>query len=368
MSELPIFPAAAISFVVTVAFLLALRPLTFGTKFVDHPGGRKQHSGEVPIIGGIAMFLGVLSGFAVVGVVNELTVGIVFSFFILVVVGAIDDAVGVPPVVRVLVQIAAVIIMVYSSDLMLETVGDPFSAGEIFLGPFALIGTLVVSVTVVNAYNLIDGVDGLAGILALIALLAVSIVGGFSATSTVLALVVAGSIVGFLLFNFPVIANRPVRTFMGDAGSTVLGFAIFWATLGVSQGESAIISPVAGLWFASIPVYDCITCFIRRIASGRSPLTPGRDHFHHTLRRGGFGVRQVLAILGGLQFVYATVGVAASLLEVSDVVLFFLWAALGLSQRLVIRGISARHRLFMLRQLRAGRLSPYRAAQARALR
>ena len=167
-SDLPIIPAIAVSFVVTVAFLLALRPLAIGTKFVDHPGGRKKHTGEVPIIGGIAMFIGVLSGMAVVGVINDMTIGIVFSFMILVLVGAIDDGYGVPPIVRVLVQVAAVIIMIYSTDRMLYSLGDPFGFGEIELGPLALIGTLLVAVTVINAYNLVDGVDGLAGILALI--------------------------------------------------------------------------------------------------------------------------------------------------------------------------------------------------------
>ncbi len=83
MNSIPIIPAIAVAFVVTVAFLLALRPLAVGTKFIDHPGGRKRHAGEVPIVGGIAMFIGVLAGMAVVGVVNEMTVGIVFSFFLL---------------------------------------------------------------------------------------------------------------------------------------------------------------------------------------------------------------------------------------------------------------------------------------------
>ena len=368
MHSNPVIPAIAVAFVVTVAFLIALRPLAMGTVFIDHPGGRKKHAGEVPIIGGIAMFIGVLAGMAVIGVVNELTVGIVFSFFLLVLIGALDDARGVPPSVRVLVQVAAIIIMTYATGHMLLSLGDPFGMGEIQLGSFALVATLVVAITVVNAYNLVDGVDGLAGILALIALVGVAIVGGASAMSTVMALILSGSIVGFLIFNFPVIANRSIRTFMGDAGSTVLGFTVFWAVLGISQGEEAAISPVAGLWFASIPIYDCLTCFVRRIAAGKSPFTPGRDHFHHTLRRGGFGVQQTLAILGGLQAVYAMVGAVAPLMGVPDFALFFAWSVLGLTQRRVIRAISKRHRLHIFTKLRAGELSPYRAARAEALR
>ena len=297
MKYQPLLAAIVISFVVTVAFLVALRPLAISVGLVDRPGGRKRHVGNVPIIGGIAMFIGIIAGLVVFGVANNVTISLAFAYFLLVVIGALDDKFGVAASVRVLVQVAAVLILAYGTKWYLQSIGDPFGQGTIDLGPFALVGTLVVALTVINAYNLVDGVDGLAGILALVALMAVSIAGGFAATSTAIALIVAGSTIGFLLFNFPVVINRSVRTFMGDAGSTMLGFTIFWVTLGVSQGEAAIISPVVGLWFASIPVYDSLTCFVRRLMAGKSPFKPGRDHFHHELKRGGFGVRQMLAIL-----------------------------------------------------------------------
>ncbi len=368
MSDYPLFPASAVAFAVTVAFMIALRPFATSVGLIDRPGGRKRHVGDVPIIGGLAMFIGVLSGLAVIGVINSSSVALVFSFFLLVVIGAIDDKYAIPAAVRVLVQVAAVLIMVNGSGFMLASIGNPLGFGEILLGPFALFGTLIVAITVINAYNLVDGVDGLAGILALIALLAVSVVGGLNALSTVIAVIVSASIFGFLVFNFPVVANRQVRSFMGDAGSTLLGFTVFWATLGISEGANAIISPVVGLWFASIPVYDSLTCFTRRIVAGRSPFRPGRDHFHHTLRRGGFDVRQKLAILGGLQAAYAAIAVGAHSAGVADVVLFIAWSILGLTQNWVIKSIAKRHRLYIFRQLRAGKLGPYRAARARSLR
>lgn len=367
MSDNLIIPAVFITFIVTVAFLFALRPVATSIGLVDSPGGRKLHVGNVPIVGGIAMFIGVLAGFIVIGIVNNMTIGLVFSFFLLVAIGAIDDKYTVPAVVRVLVQVCAVLIMTFGAKLSLQSIGDPFGFGEIELGPFALAGTLVVAVTVINAYNLVDGVDGLAGILAMIALASVAIVGGLQAESTIIAMIVAGSISGFLVFNFPVVANRRIRTFMGDAGSTLLGFTIFWGTLGVSQGSDALISPVVGLWFAAIPVFDSLTCFVRRVTAGRSPFKPGRDHFHHTLKRGGFGVQQKLAILGGLQLIYATLAILGHFGGVPDFVLFAVWCVLGLTQRLVIQTISAWHRKRILRLLREGRLGPYRAARARAL-
>ena len=368
MSEFPVIPASAVAFAITVAFMIALRPVAASINLVDRPAGRKRHVGDVPIIGGLAMFIGVLSGLAVFGIVNSVSIGLVFSFFLLVAIGAVDDKYSIPALIRVLVQVASVLIMTYGSKLALTSLGNPFGFGEILLGPLTLIGTLVVAVTVINAYNLVDGVDGLAAILALIALFAVAIVGGAGVISTFVALVVAASVFGFLIFNFPVIANRPIRSFMGDAGSTLLGFTVFWVTLSVSQGSEAIISPVFGLWFASIPVYDSLTCFVRRLKAGKSPFEPGRDHFHHTLHRGGLGVRQVLAILAGIQAAYAIIAIIAHFAGVPDVVMFAAWCGLGLSQRWVIRAIAKRHRLYLFRLLRAGELGPYRTARARSLR
>ena len=350
-----------IAFAVTIAFMLALRPVATSVGLIDRPGGRKAHNGDVPIIGGMAMFIGALSGLAVIDPPTPATTSLVMASMLLIAIGALDDRYHVPAFVRVLVQVAAILVMTYGAGLALASIGNPFGFGEILLGPFALIGTLVVAITVVNAYNLVDGADGLAGTLASIALIAVAVVGGIGVASTAVALTVLAAIQGFLIFNFPVKLNRPVRAFMGDAGSTFLGFTVVWVTMGISQGSEALISPVVGLWFASIPIYDSLTCFVRRSMAGKSPFNPGRDHFHHTLNRGGFGVRQTLAILGGLQALYASIAIVAHLAGVPDFILFAAWSILGLTQRIVIRAIATQHRKFILKLRREGRLEAYRA-------
>ena len=142
---------------------------------------------------------------------------------------------------------------------------------------------------------------------------------------------------------------------MGDAGSTLLGFTIVWVTLGVSSGPERLISPVHCLWFASIPIYDLFTCFARRMLNGKSPFTPGRDHFHHTLKRGGFGVRRTLGILVGLQAGYAIVGIIGHENGISDVVMFSAWSVLGLSQRHIIKLIARHHRAYQQRRKRRKR-------------
>ena len=329
-----------VAFTVTVAFMFALRPLAQRLHLVDRPGGRKSHDGDIPIIGGMAMFIGVFSGLLLISGVTALIVTLLLGSLLLVVIGVLDDKYALAAGVRISIQIAAVLIMFYGSGFRLADIGDPFGTGIIAMGPFTLIFTTVVALTVINAYNLIDGADGLAGSLALIALLAIALVGGFEDPSTAIALTVCAAIIGFLVFNYPVKWNRPVRSFMGDAGSTFLGFTILWVVLGASQGADRLVSPVVGLWFASVPIYDLLTCFVRRVKDGKSPFQPGRDHFHHVLNRGSTHVRRTLLVLTTLQIIYAGIGLAGHFAGAPDWLMFAGWSILGLSQFLIIRKLA----------------------------
>jgi UDP-GlcNAc:undecaprenyl-phosphate GlcNAc-1-phosphate transferase len=328
----------------------ALRPLAMTWGLVDRPGGRKAHSGDVPVIGGIAMFFGVVTGMSIFGESPYAIGSLLVASLLLVAVGALDDRYHLPSAIRIIAQIAVVLMMVYGADLALRQIGNPLGVGEIGLGRFSLVFTCCVTLTVVNAYNLIDGVDGLAGTLALIALAAISTVGGTGSASTALALVVSASVVGYLLFNFPADINRSLRSFMGDAGSTFLGFTIVWITLGISQGPDRLISPVYCLWFAAIPIFDTFTCFVRRIMAGKSPFRPGRDHFHHTLKNGGMTGRQVLAVLAFLQAIYAAAGLIGYYAAVPDVIMFAAWSGLGITHRFAIKYAAMHHRALVLRR------------------
>ena len=340
MSLSQALPSIAVALIVTIAFMFALRPIAKRVGLVDRPGGRKLHEGDIPIIGGLAMFVGIFSGLSILGLDLSFLLSIFVASLLLVVIGVIDDKYPLPAAARMMKQIAVVLIMIYGADLYLADMGDPFGFGVITTGPFMLIFTLLVTLTMINAYNMIDGIDGLAGSLTLVALVSVAAVAGINHQGGVVALVIAASTFGFLLFNFPVKWNRPVRSFMGDAGSTLLGFAVVWVTLGVTQGEARMISPVHALWFAAVPIFDCLSCFVRRSLNGKSPFTPGRDHFHHILLRGGFGVRGILGIITLLQAIYAIIGLWGFYAGVPDYIMFAGWSVLGLSQHTIIRGIA----------------------------
>ena len=339
-----LLPALLVTFVVTVTVMLALHPLAIRIGLVDDPGGRKRHDGKIPVIGGLAMFVGMIVGEFLIGPPTMAFLTALVAGFLLVTIGAIDDSIALPPATRVITQISAVLIVIYGAGLQLADIGDPFGTGILPMGRFTVIFTVVVALTVINAYNLIDGLDGLAGSMATIALLCVAIVAGPGNVFGVTALVVVAAIAGFLVFNFPVSWNRSVRSFMGDAGSTLLGLSIVWVTLGVAQGAERVISPVHCLWFAAVPVFDCLSCFVCRILKKKSPFTHGRDHFHHSLRRGGFGVSSSMQILVSFQLGYAIIGLTGFFAGVPDVMMFAGWSIMGLSQRWLIRTIAKSHR------------------------
>ena len=185
-----LIPALFVAFIVTVALMLALHPLAVKFGLVDRPGGRKLHDGNIPIIGGIAMFAGMSIGISLLGLPVGGFVSALVAGLLLVIIGAIDDGISLPPATRVITQMAVVLIMIYGAGLQLVDIGDPFGTGVISMGRFTVIFTLVVSLTMINAYNLVDGIDGLAGSMAVVALLAIAAVAGIDSVFGAAALTV----------------------------------------------------------------------------------------------------------------------------------------------------------------------------------
>jgi UDP-GlcNAc:undecaprenyl-phosphate GlcNAc-1-phosphate transferase len=182
--------------------------------------------------------------------------------------------------------------------------------------------------------------------MALIALAGGALTSGLRAPALTVAAMACGAILGFLLFNFPAFRNGRLRTFIGDAGSTLLGFIVVWFTLSICQGEYRSLSPVATLWFALMPLSDFFSCFVRRVARGKMPLHPGREHYHYMLMRAGLSGRQVLVVLVAFTMFYAAVGVIGASHKLPDWALFAPWITLLGLQHFIMRDLAVhlRHR------------------------
>jgi len=316
---------ALLSFAVTVLFLLALRPVAQAVGLVDVPGGRKRHSATVPVIGGIAMSIGLAFGASLVPhpyAWDAVLVGI----YLLVVVGTIDDRFDLPASVRLIAQFCAALLVVFSG-LAITHLGEPWFF-PLPLGSLSAAVTILFVLALINAFNFIDGLDGLAGGLALISLGAMAAI---SAGTPLFALVavVAGTVVGFLLFNFPVTRKRRRRTFMGDAGSTALGLLIAAFGVYLSQGPMARIAPAIGLWLVAVPVFELFSAILRRLVQGRSPFTPDHAHMHHVLVEHGLSQRAALFVMLGMGLAFAVIGLTGDRLAVSDGAMLLLWFAAG---------------------------------------
>ena len=140
-----------VAFLVSTVFLVALRPVATALRLVDKPGGRKLHKGDVPIIGGVAMFAGMCAGLLLLNTPVYSPLPLFAACSLILVVGVIDDRFHLPASVRLSIQIAAVLIMVYGAKLSLAGIGDPFGVGEIAMGRFTLIFTMLVTLAVINA-------------------------------------------------------------------------------------------------------------------------------------------------------------------------------------------------------------------------
>jgi UDP-GlcNAc:undecaprenyl-phosphate GlcNAc-1-phosphate transferase len=356
-------PGAA-SFFVCLLAIMALRPLAIAVDLIDRPGGRKTHHGEVPIVGGLAMFLGLVLGMGLLATPDLAGPAYLSAATILVTVGLLDDRFDLSPWARLPAQIAASITLMVGSGAVVSTLGNPFGMGELALNGFSSYAfTILITIAAINAFNMLDGMDGLAGATALTSLIALVCLSWSTGirVDAGLGFVLIGSICAFLIFNLPIRFNRPMRCFMGDAGSTLLGFSVAWLCIKVSQGPERAAAPITTLWVVALPLYELFWSTLRRIVRGVSPFRPDNDHFHHLLLKAGFGVRGAFAVFIAIAALLAAFGVMADRLGIPEPYSFALLVGMGV---VVVRLMYNAHILWKLVPESLRRLPPLDAQQS----
>ncbi len=290
---------------------------------VDTPNDRKSHQGETPLVGGIAIFACLLLAAAFSGLLGEHWAFLVAASLI-VSVGVWDDVYGISPIIRLALQAGAVLVMVFFGDAILVDLGNILpGGGEFRLGLMAIPFTVFAGVGIINAFNMADGVDGLCGTLTLVALTGLGIVSALAAKQAELALilVLAGGLVGFLLFNVRIPGRTHAKAFLGDAGSYLLGVSVLYLTIRLSQGPDRAVAPVAALWFCMLPLFDTVGMIMRRLKRGRSPFSPDREHLHHVFLLAKFSVTETWIGLAAVALIGMFVGLAGSIAGASQFVM-----------------------------------------------
>ncbi|MCL1798388.1 MAG: undecaprenyl/decaprenyl-phosphate alpha-N-acetylglucosaminyl 1-phosphate transferase [Eggerthellaceae bacterium] len=286
---------------------------------VDYPDDRRVNSKVVPRCGGIALYVGLLAGFAALGAgiqffgwdiadIKELggiNLAVLFAGITLMfAVGLLDDVTQLSPLVKFGGQILAAVVVVLSG-VSIELVRSPFGTGFIELAWLDYPLTVLYLVVFVNITNLIDGLDGLAaGIVAIVAcglLFLVLMRGGTLFAFCCIALIAV--CVAFLRFNF-----TPASIFMGDSGSLLLGLMVGIVSIsGVVRTQSLVVMLVP-LVMAGIPLLDTLSAIVRRVREGQPIQQADLGHIHHRLMGAGWGQRKSVLILYLCSAVLAVAG------------------------------------------------------------
>lgn len=326
MSSSGIALSAVIMAVVATVTTVVLARFAPSLGLLDHPGGRKDHHGSVPVVGGIALVVTLLCA---VFCLDRTPVPPSFlaAAGILVVVSVWDDWKELHHIPRFAAQIAAVLVMVYGAGIELKSVGNLLGWGSIGLSIFVVPMTVFAVVGVINAVNMIDGMDGLAGSTSLVSLAWFGVAATLSGLpgQAGLAWILCGGLAGFLLLNLRLPWQPRARVFLGDAGSTLLGFALAWLAIDLTQGPGRTMPPIAALWIVLLPLADTVSLMARRRSRGHSPFKPDREHIHHFLLAHGFSVSGALGIMVLASVVFGAVGVFGWRMGVPEPVLFWVF-------------------------------------------
>jgi UDP-GlcNAc:undecaprenyl-phosphate GlcNAc-1-phosphate transferase len=331
---------AALVVAALIAFLFTpvARVLAQKVGAMDVPkDARRMHDHPIPRMGGLAIFLAFLLTVLLFAQLTGQVKGMLLGSVVIVVLGIFDDIYSLPAKFKFVVQILAALIAAWSGNLI-DTLSNPniFSSNPYWeLGWLAWPVTVIWIVAITNAVNLIDGLDGLAcgvSTITSMAMLVIALVLGEGEVAILLA-ALAGGCVGFLPYNL-----HPAKIFMGDTGSTFLGYILAVVSIQGMFKMYSIISFVVPFLMLGLPIFDTSFAFIRRIAHGKSPMSPDRSHVHHRLIDMGFSQKQAVAVL---YIITAILGLSAVVLTTSGpikaiLLLLALCAAGGVSARLFL--------------------------------
>ena len=291
-----------IAYLITFILLPFIIKIARINKLFDIPDERKTHTYPISSLGGI----GIVAGLSIsLLLVSDFKLGdsefqyYLATFFIIFILGVIDDIFVLHAWKKVMGQMLVSLILTAKAHLIisnLQGLGGLFEISNIFGYPL----TFFAIILVINSFNLMDGVDGLAASVGLVASFAFGLFFYINNTLpyAILSFAMAGSLLAFLMFNFP-----PAKIFMGDSGSMLIGLvnAILLIKF-IETAGSVPLFPVAssiavGFGILLIPLLDVLRVFIIRLTKGVSPFEPDRNHLHHLLLNKGFSHTKVTITL-----------------------------------------------------------------------
>ncbi len=314
------------AFAGVVLAICALRSIACRAGLIDVPGGRRQHTNAVPLVGGLAIAIGLFLVFALRGSTAPAPPTLLASMLVVLTGGVIDDRHELSARVKLLFQIVAASLLTEFGGTLLVHVGALVSPKLLGLGvawaaPFTVLGI----VGVMNGMNMIDGADGLAGGVALSALLWFGVAAGWAGLTghaSFIALL-ACAVSAYLCFNAGGPLARRYKVFLGDAGSLLIGLLLAWIAIELAMGPFHAIKPITAVWILGVPICDSVSLMLRRIAHRRSPFSADREHLHHLLQEAGLSPASAVVSIVSLNCAFGGLALLAERYGVPEYVMFY---------------------------------------------
>lgn len=311
----------------------------------DVPNSRKVHHNNIPRLGGTffapAMVFGVIMAFVIMRCFSNSTLTFLPSTFIIAggmfliyLIGILDDLFGLNAKIKFLIQLVSALFMPLC-DISINNLDGLFGIYELPVY-VAYPLTIFVALLIINAVNLIDGIDGLASSLSLISLTAYTFLflHAGSASYSIMAAGFAGSIIAFIYFNIFGKVDNNTKTFMGDTGSLILGYAMAFFSIKYSTGSSSTPPPAAlltAITLLIVPTFDLVRVAIMRMFHGVSIFHPDKTHIHHKFLAAGFSMHLSLIAIIALQFAFIMTnvllykaGTGITAIVVTDMIIYLL--------------------------------------------
>ncbi|MFB4356451.1 UDP-N-acetylglucosamine--undecaprenyl-phosphate N-acetylglucosaminephosphotransferase [Pantoea sp. BS_4] len=306
-------------FLSAFALLFIARKVARKVGLVDKPNDRKQHKGHIPLVGGVSVYLSLWILYIMQpGWLPDFTI-YMFCATVLLTVGVMDDRFDLPVMPRIMIQALMACIMMWNG-YYLYSLGNVLFGFQLVLGMFGYAFTLFAVIGAINAFNMVDGIDGLLGALSCVTFGALGIIfelGGNPKLALWCTCLMAACL-PYILLNLGIPWGKKFKVFMGDAGSTLIGFTVIWLLMIATQGTEAVMRPVTALWLIAVPLMDMVRVMSSRIRRGCSPFRPDREHLHHLLMRGGLTGRGTLAVMVCCAAMLAMIGIAMDSIGMGD--------------------------------------------------
>ena len=310
--------AFLISLIISLFSTPLIIKLSSSLSIVDKPGKRKINTEVVPTAGGIAIYLAFVLTALFIMPLGQTLKGILIGGSFMLVVGLLDDKYAISAPLKFSTQIIGALILI-SFGVRINFITNPFG-GLLYLGMFSLPFTVFWIVSIINTINLIDGLDGLAAGVAIIAVSTLFVVAlqQNQTTAALLALITAGSCLGFLKYNF-----NPARIFMGDTGSMFIGYIIAAVSITGALKSAAAVTIFVPMLALAVPILDTTFAIIRRFFNDRPIGEADQGHIHHRLLAIGMSQKQAVISVYVLSMILGAVAVIINGFQFNSAFLIF---------------------------------------------